>query len=53
MAVQLRNHIRTQLEVDVPIGKLFASTSLDGLTCLVDERLSATLSPPPEQVDVI
>ena len=53
MAVQLRNHIRTQLEVDVPIGKLFDSTSLDGLTRLVDERLSATLSPPAEQVDVI
>jgi acyl carrier protein len=53
MAVQLRNQIRKSLEVDVPIGKLFDSTSVDGLTHVVQERLAATLPSPREQVDVI
>lgn len=53
MAVQLRNHIRHSLEVDVPIGKLFDSTSVDGLTHLVQERLAAESSSPREQVEVI
>jgi acyl transferase domain-containing protein/NAD(P)-dependent dehydrogenase (short-subunit alcohol dehydrogenase family)/SAM-dependent methyltransferase len=53
MAVQLRNQIRKSLEVDVPIGKLFDSTSVDGLTHVVQERLTATLPSSREQVDVI
>jgi hypothetical protein len=50
MAVQLRNHVRSQLEVDVPIGKLFDSTSVDGLTRVLLDRLAP---PPGEQVVVI
>jgi acyl transferase domain-containing protein/NAD(P)-dependent dehydrogenase (short-subunit alcohol dehydrogenase family)/SAM-dependent methyltransferase/acyl carrier protein len=53
MAVQLRNQIRKSLEVDVPIGKLFDSTSVDGLTDVVAQRLSATLPSAREQLDVI
>jgi acyl carrier protein len=53
MAVQLRNQIRKSLEVDVPIGKLFDSTSVDGLTDVVVQRLSATLPSAREQLDVI
>ena len=41
MAVQLRNQIRTQLEIDVPVGKLFDSTSVEGMTDLLRERLAA------------
>jgi myxalamid-type polyketide synthase MxaE and MxaD len=51
MAVQLRNHLRSQLEVDVPIGKLFDSTSVDGLTRVVLEKLAGP--PPEEQVAAI
>jgi len=51
MAVQLRNHIRTHLEVDVPIGRLFDSTSLDGLTRVVLEKLA--VPPAAEQVEAI
>ena len=53
MAVQLRNQIRKSLEVDVPIGKLFDSTSVDGLSRVVQDRLAAALPSSPEQVDVI
>ena len=53
MAVQLRNQIRKSLEIDVPIGKLFASTSVEGLTQVVQERLAATLSSPQEHVEII
>ena len=53
MAVQLRNQIRKSLEVDVPIGKLFDSTSVDGLTRVVQDRLAATLPSAGERVDVI
>ncbi len=53
MAVQLRNQIRKSLEVDVPIGKLFDSTSVDGLSRVVQDRLAATLPSSQEQVDVI
>jgi acyl transferase domain-containing protein/NAD(P)-dependent dehydrogenase (short-subunit alcohol dehydrogenase family)/SAM-dependent methyltransferase/acyl carrier protein len=53
MAVQLRNQIRKTLEVDVPIGKLFDSTSVDGLTDVVQQRLAAALASAQERVDVI
>jgi aryl carrier-like protein len=55
MAVQLRNQIRTNLEVDVPIGKLFDSTTVEALTALLHQRLAAAASAPAgrEQVEVI
>jgi acyl transferase domain-containing protein/cyclopropane fatty-acyl-phospholipid synthase-like methyltransferase/aryl carrier-like protein len=57
MAVQLRNAIRTNLEVDVPIGKLFDSTSIEQLTDLLQERIAAAASRPPapggEHVEMI
>lgn len=52
MAVQLRNQIRKSLEVDVPIGKLFDSTSIERLTDLLQERVAAAAGP-GEQVEVI
>jgi acyl carrier protein len=53
MAVQLRNQIRKSLEVDVPIGKLFDSTSVEGLTDVVQDRIAATQAPAQEQLEVI
>jgi acyl carrier protein len=57
MSVQLRNAIRTSLEVDIPIGKLFDSTSIEQLTHLLHERITAAAAPPParsgEHVEVI
>jgi acyl carrier protein len=52
MAVQLRNQIRANLEVDVPIGKLFGTTSVAGLTDLLGSRLAAQPAS-VEQVEVI
>jgi acyl carrier protein len=42
MAVQLRNAIRTSLEVDVPISRLVDSTSIDGLADLLKEKLAVS-----------
>ena len=41
MAVQLRNIIRKNLEVDLELGDLFQSTSLSGITVQLDQRLVA------------
>jgi len=41
MAVQLRNAVRTDLEVDVPVGDLFDSLSLEDLAREVFERVAA------------
>ncbi len=52
MAVQLRNALRSNLGTDVPIGKLFDSTSVDGLADLLQERLVAAQGA-GEQVEVL
>jgi NAD(P)-dependent dehydrogenase (short-subunit alcohol dehydrogenase family)/acyl carrier protein len=42
MAVQLRNAIRSSLEVDVPISRLVDSTSIEGLVELLREQLAVS-----------
>jgi myxalamid-type polyketide synthase MxaE and MxaD len=39
MAVQLRNAIRSNLGVDVPIGRIFDSTSVENLATLLHSRM--------------
>jgi NAD(P)-dependent dehydrogenase (short-subunit alcohol dehydrogenase family)/acyl carrier protein len=53
MAVQLRNQIRSALEMDIPTGKLFDCATVEQLTDLLQERLIALRAGPGEQVDVI
>jgi microcystin synthetase protein McyG len=52
MAIQLRNAIRSQLGADVPIGKLFDSTSVEALTEMVHDRLAAPAAG-GEQVEIL
>jgi acyl carrier protein len=49
-AVLLRNQVQASLGIDVPIGRLLGSATVESLTQLLQERLAP---PPAEQVEVI
>jgi acyl carrier protein len=42
MAVQLRNAIRKELKVDLPLGDLFESASIEDITGLLEEQMTAS-----------
>jgi aryl carrier-like protein len=52
MAVQLRNRIRTGVGADLPIGRLFDSTSLEALVELLDDQLALSAVSAPRESDV-